>query len=1466
MTLIEDYIDALQEDGFRKIRNIEFNYLDVSAIVEDEKKIPGTVINVFGAVLQQRTEAVADDMPWCIFSTWLGDLIQERASARAVGTFEEHVQMALLLRIVDEIRRCLKAEPIKWGQGWKRENLSPIPLECQFDNWSCGLFVMMAIMAVTEQWNWDKVSNSRKNTIRHIALEALISVEKVSRRKKRAAQETPDNGLNKIEVVDKMLDVKDNEDSSIEPQLGKSIDMTSENKCRRIETDYDHNNTDDKQATVQHFTHTKKRAPKKNASDRRSAFVNDDLVSNIEEHRVRCKACYKWIKLSTRTTFEIKNWEAHKKVCPQITGFKTERVQLVKPKVHPKTGASSITSYFTGSTKKSDTTTSFSDTAQSESSGHAYILRTVKTQTRSISQIFPSVTTPFQAQPRPVVPCTGLSGEQFEEYIIRSRTRKYGGISPAMRARVARQVFPYKPFPPLQSKELAFKHVGVPIKWEVPEWGNKDVEVLFWTSTEKLQFDMTLMAWARWELDSVLRVVRSTRCHGTTSNKSKLCDTCTSVKDDPSFKKAVKRANEESKLPAEEQQAALALRIKYAPRTVLSLEAHTLLKKLQDPVLFEVHRLLERDQDTDCFLQLYMHAQDGNLKNLDVFRDVCEVLVDKLNRDLSSNPNANSADTLQNPHLIYENLAKVKRLVNAIGYTGPVSFASDCTKVRPRLTYSNDYGGHVLGSVLPIELCKVLEATDIDDIISKVKEEKALGTQVRVYMVKIPLPQIPPQIVAALPTISGGDSDFVYLQQIKALKMAGNLKLPVISFAADGASAELSAQNTMDKVASELAPITYDYPLYGIYLRAPVLNDTGPLVSITDPPHARKTCRNQPQHGTHTASLGIGYLVNRSLVDLYRCSGSGLVLRDVENADKQDDGAARRAFHETALFSLTVKDLAGAVTIKENFHGLFIYLFIFGNLFDAWISRTMATRDRILSALRARFFLHMWRKHILKLASNFPDLYSTTRSFISPTSFHIFNRLCDSLVLLALVYSECYPNQPFCPWLMGTDFVEHFFGLTRMILPNFNYGEFLKMVKHIELRQKLLLSGKFKQDRERHSASGYIMDYDASPLTSDDKKLATVKLSHHDLNNLVELGFHEAYQICKDLLKISASLPTIDAPIDLVPLGSVPPRAQTSCSESKSSDVDSDTESDIDFDSDVGDGENIYSTDLSFKAITTSAAHDAARYAAICEDIDSLVAHRDDPDISRDIPLPPTIESLNLSISMDNSTSKYLPKSELFDGSGHVSISAMLEYRKRLQSGTTVHSERSVKLNPKFDAAEKERQATLQKSGVAMKMSIKEVSHRLRLGQQLDGTLQKTQPKKDREMRWLSIAQNLRSLLVPGELPNLAGKNVNDLFPMKIGNYAILRTEKRIYIGEILDMYKKAASGRYGSVADVGKAALLQAISVHVYLPLTMVGQLKERFMLKEGASAHWESLTRRDIAKKLPKLMIRIPARKQNK
>ena len=69
-----------------------------------------------------------------------------------------------------------------------------------------------------------------------------------------------------------------------------------------------------------------------------------------------------------------------------------------------------------------------------------------------------------------------------------------------------------------------------------------------------------------------------------------------------------------------------------------------------------------------------------------------------------------------------------------------------------------------------------------------------------------------------------------------------------------------------------------------------------------------------------------------------------------------------------------------------------------------------------------------------------------------------------------------------------------------------------------------------------------------------------------------------------------------------------------------------------------------------------------------------------------------------------------------------------------------------------------------------------------------------------------------------------------------------MRTTKRFYIGEILDLYKKGNSSRYGSVESTHDVSQLAWLSLRVYLPLQMSAasvSLQSRyilFVITEGA------------------------------
>ena len=141
------------------------------------------------------------------------------------------------------------------------------------------------------------------------------------------------------------------------------------------------------------------------------------------------------------------------------------------------------------------------------------------------------------SQIEPVV-CKHLRGKQLVEYILRTQTRSLGGVAPALRARVARQLFPYKPFNEIKSFTPDKDVTGLP---RVPPDGNTQIESAKWTISEQRMLDYNLKGWARWIVDIEQQFVKSTRCTGTTESSSGVCDWCLALMKDEGFLKSLRR-------------------------------------------------------------------------------------------------------------------------------------------------------------------------------------------------------------------------------------------------------------------------------------------------------------------------------------------------------------------------------------------------------------------------------------------------------------------------------------------------------------------------------------------------------------------------------------------------------------------------------------------------------------------------------------------------------------------------------------------------------------------------------------------------------------------------------------------------------------------------------------------------------------------------------------------------------------
>lgn len=519
----------------------------------------------------------------------------------------------------------------------------------------------------------------------------------------------------------------------------------------------------------------------------------------------------------------------------------------------------------------------------------------------------------------------------------------------------------------------------------------------------------------------------------------------------------------------------------------------------------------------------------------------------------------------------------------------------------------------------------------------------------------------------------------------------------------------------------------------------------------------------------------------------------------------------------------------------------------------------MHLQDRVHAALRARFWLHFWHQHIAGLSKKFPDLYSMSRSFISPASFHIFNRLCDTLVLLALAYSEYYPTTAFCPWLIDTGFVEHFFGIARQLLPNFSYAEFVKMAQHIMVRQRILESGLIRKTVERDSAVGYSFKYDPAtdmrsktPLKDQDDKIDALcpsTLSRSDLKKIIELAYKESAHICNDILFMPAPVNIPEKGITLFPLGSVAKKiARSMCSKSKENhstgdDLESDNSSDSEGESDLDDedeDDSLMDCPQDIDEATAAAASSSARYSALSQDLESVV-NSDTALVNMDraCPSPHQLHGNDITpaestISHSNSSARH---GTLFNPeSGYISTKRMIEVRNAIQSGTATKSERTVTISSRYTALEKVSDSTDMEGAInsSKRITSQEASQRLRVAQDTNTILKKEEQKKLRQIRWQSVSMQLKKDLkkVVNDIPlHLSERGVTALNDIHRGVYLIMRSStpinknsktnsERFYIGQVLDIYKKGQSSRYGSVERQNTLDGLAYISLRVYLAL----------------------------------------------
>ncbi|KAI0048380.1 hypothetical protein FA95DRAFT_1656854, partial [Auriscalpium vulgare] len=373
---------------------------------------------------------------------------------------------------------------------------------------------------------------------------------------------------------------------------------------------------------------------------------------------------------------------------------------------------------------------------------------------------------------------------------------------------------------------------------------------------------------------------------------------------------------------------------------------------------------------------------------------------------------------------------------------------------------------------------------------------------IRVWTIQIPLPGVATMVLAAL-AISENENAatlFGYLKTILTGLLSHGLK--VVSYAADGTSTERSVQRALSEWATEHIDYKVLHPRgrLALNLHIPVVKNQ-PIALIQDSNHGRKTYRNNAFSGARVLTLG-EYTCMYSHIRSGAFDTNGtLHRRDVEKIDRQDDNAATRLFSGHTLHWLN--------STHSHLVGTIVYLFVFGELIDAYQNRFITLIERVEMVLRAQYFMEMWDEFLTRAG------YVKSRHFLSTEARDITHFLITGFLQLVIIYRDhLHGEYPLLPWLLSTETCEHVFGICRQIVKDFTLQDFHYMVPklYVRLREHFFLSHA-SDGKER--ASGYNHTY------TDSRKLDLASLATYpsdiDIQTAAAAAFEGAESLWAEL-------------------------------------------------------------------------------------------------------------------------------------------------------------------------------------------------------------------------------------------------------------------------------------------------------------------------------------------------------------
>jgi hypothetical protein len=423
---------------------------------------------------------------------------------------------------------------------------------------------------------------------------------------------------------------------------------------------------------------------------------------------------------------------------------------------------------------------------------------------------------------------------------------------------------------------------------------------------------------------------------------------------------------------------------------------------------------------------------------------------------------------------------------------------------------------------------------------------------------QVPLPKVAPIVVAALPIPNDLDADQLFDYGKQILFGLLDRHIQVVSYACDGTEVERAVQQLFVKEADKIITHVIKNPHEGGPDTEVVIGvfRGQPIVMVQDSKHGLKTFRNNLFSGARLLALGSYAAIYRRIEELAYEAGTPLYHRDVHKLDRQDDNAAARLFSAAVIEFLSKH--------HPDYLGEIVYLFVFGELIDAYQNRAMHHQERVKLVLRARYFMDYWLAYLQSTG------YSEKQYFLSREATDIARYLIDGLIGLVVIYRDHFQGTfPLLPWLHSSETCEHVFGEARQIVKDFTMLDFFYMLTKLRVKlREAVLSAQSPDFKAR--ANGYCHTY------FDVKGIDPLLLATFPSNDDIQDAAKQAMEECESLvvlLGIDPSLlqETYQSSVQLPAISSWYSNALTTGRNSDGDSSSGDDGYDIDYESDADD-------------------------------------------------------------------------------------------------------------------------------------------------------------------------------------------------------------------------------------------------------------------------------------------------------